>query len=58
MRVAMLLVVGAAVAAIAIAALGLNKARTPDGAYGAATLGVTAIVTLLTAALTLWLTRG
>jgi hypothetical protein len=58
MRIAALLIFVVAVASMAIAALGLNKARTPNGAYGAALLGVAAIITLLTAALTLWFTRG
>jgi membrane associated rhomboid family serine protease len=40
MRDLIMIAVGAALAALALAALGLNRARTPNAAYSAAMLGV------------------
>ncbi len=45
----------AALCVLAIAALGLNRARTPDGAYRAAILGALGFCGLLASAALIWL---
>jgi len=56
MRDLIFVAIGAALTAVALAALGLNRAQTPNAAYSALTLGVLGGCILVSAAAVLWLT--
>jgi hypothetical protein len=51
MRDFMLIAIGASLVALALAALGLNKAQTPNAAYSAAILGALGACILVGAAI-------
>jgi hypothetical protein len=55
MRELALILLGAALAAVALAALGINRSRTPNGTYLAAMLGVIGICGLGASLLSIWL---
>lgn len=57
MRDLIMMTVGAALAALALAAFGLNRARTPNAAYGAAMLGILGGCALASALAALYISR-
>jgi hypothetical protein len=58
MRELALVLAVTALITLTFAALGLNRARTPDAAYGAAVLGAAGIGGLLVSLLFAWLGRA
>jgi len=56
MRDMLLVAMGAALTAITLGVIGLNRAQTPNAAYSAMTLGVVGVCILATAAIALWST--
>lgn len=57
MRDLIMMAAGAALAALALAALGLNRARTPNAAYSAALLGILGGCSLASALVALYISR-